>query len=310
MVTHARTFDFTDPDGYAVFVYTWEPTGPAWAVVQVAHGAAEHALRYQRVAEYLNDHGYAVYAPDHPGHGRTAGVIEAAGKAGDDGWNAIVRDFAQLTDIIRTERPGLPVFVLGHSMGSIVAQQYIEQCGPGLVGVILSGSWGTLGDTTGMMAAVDQAIATQGPDAPSMESVGMFASFNQRFAGETGFEWLSRDPAEVRKYVDDPWSGSFAFSNGMVRDFFVGMEETWRPENEARIPKALPVLILSGDQDPAGGYSAGTQVLIDRYRALGLPDLTSRFYPGARHEILNGTNRLEVQADILGWLDAHVPAAG
>jgi alpha-beta hydrolase superfamily lysophospholipase len=310
VVTHARTFEFADGDGYTVFVYVWAPDQPAKAVVQIAHGAAEHAARYRRVAEYLNDHGYAVYAPDHRGHGRTAGTIEAAGKAGDDGWNGIVRDFAQLTGLIEAENPGLPVFVLGHSMGSIVAQQYIEEYGSGIAGVILSGSWGTMGDTSGLTDAVDRAIAAQGEDGPSMEFLGMFGSFNERFEGRTAFDWLSRDDAEVDRYVDDPWSGSFAFSNGMVRDFFEGMEESWRPENEARIPRALPVLILSGDQDPAGGYAAGTQVLIDRYRALGLTDLTAKLYAGARHEILNETNRDEVQADILAWLDARVPAAG
>jgi alpha-beta hydrolase superfamily lysophospholipase len=310
MTTQASTFEFADQDGQRIFVYRWSPAGPAKAVVQIAHGAVEHALRYERVAEFLNDHGYAVYANDHRGHGRTAGAIEAAGKAGDDGWNAIVRGFAQLTDIIRAEQPGLPVFVLGHSMGSIVAQQDIEQHGAGLAGAILSGSWGTLGDTTALQAAVDAAIAAQGRDAPSMEFLGLFAGFNAPFEGRTPFDWLSRDQAEVDAYIADPWSGSFAFSNGLVADFFAGMTEIWRPENEGRIPRDLPVLIVSGSQDPAGGFTAGTQVLVDRYRAAGIRDVTSKFYPGARHEILNETNRDEVQADILGWLDAHLPPAG
>lgn len=305
MATHASTFEFTDADGFGVFVYKWAPEGPARAVLQIAHGAVEHALRYRRIAEYLNGHGYAVYANDHRAHGKTAGTMEAAGKAGEDGWNGIVRGFAQLTGIIKDEHPGVPVFVLGHSLGSMVAQQYIEQYGDGIAGVILSGSWGTLGDTTELVAAVDHAIASQGADAPSEVLAMMFGSFNERFDGDTGFEWLSRDQAEVQKYVDDPWCGSFAFSNGFVRDFFAGMEETWKPENEAKIPKDLPVLVISGDQDPAGGYSVTTQVLVDRYRALGLSDLTAKFYPGARHEILNETNRDEVHADILEWLDAR-----
>lgn len=310
MTTHAGDFTFADQDGQQIFVYRWSPDEPAKAVVQIAHGAAEHALRYQPLAAFLNDHGYVVYGNDHRGHGRTAGSMEAAGKAGDDGWNAIVRGFAELTSIIKAEQPGLPVFVLGHSMGSIVAQQYIEQHGTEIAGVVLSGSWGTFGDTTALVAAVDGAIASQGRDAPSMEFLGLFASFNERFEGRTPFDWLSRDTAEVDKYVADPWSGSFAFSNGLAHDFFVGMNEIWKPENEARIPKDLPALIISGDEDPAGGYATGTQALIDRYRALGLRDLTSTFYPGARHEILNETNRGEVQADILGWLDLHVEPAG
>lgn len=310
MTARQSSFDFVDPEGYRIFVYRWEPGVPARAAVQVAHGAVEHALRYERLADFLAERGYAVYANDHRGHGRTAGTMEAAGQAGDDGWNGIVRDAAQLTGIIKGEHPGVPVFLLGHSLGSMLAQQYIQEYGAGLAGAILSGSWGTFGDTSAMEAAVDAAIAANGRTAPSMEWVAMFGSFNERFEGRTPFDWLSRDPAEVDAYVADPWSGSFAFSNGLVRDFFTGMTEAWRPEHEARIPKGLPVLIISGDQDPAGGYGAATQVLVDRYRALGLTDLTAKFYPGARHEVLNETNRDEVMADIAAWLDARAPAAG
>lgn len=309
MTTHERTFTFTDDGGFDIFVYEWSPEGTAKAALQIAHGAVEHALRYRRLAEYLNDRGYVVYANDHRAHGRTAGTLEAAGRAGEDGWNGIIEGFAQLTAIIRDQHPGIPVFVLGHSMGSIIVQQYTERYGDGIAGAILSGSWGTMGDTSEIIGAIDAAIAAEGRDAPSELLASMFGTFNERFEGDTGFEWLSRDTDEVQKYVDDPWCGSFAFSNGFVRDFFAGMEEAWRPENEARIPKSLPVFIASGDHDPAGGYSATTQVLIDRYRALGLQDLTARLYPDARHEILNETNRNEVHADIADWLDARMPAA-
>ncbi len=131
-------------------------------------------------------------------------------------------------------------------------------------------------------------------------------SFNDPFDGSTGFEWLSRDQDEVQKYVDDPWSGSFAFSNGFVLDFFNAMADIWRPEHEALIPTSLPVLIASGEKDPAGGFTTTAQVLIDRYRALGLEDLTVKFYQDARHEILNEVNRDEVQADLYEWMAARI----
>jgi len=191
-------------------------------------------------------------------------------------------------------------------MGSIVGQQYMEEHGHRVAGVILTGSWGTMGDPSEIVAGVEAAIDAEGRDAPSMLLAQMFGAFNERFEGDTGFEWLSRDQAEVQKYVDDPWSGSFAFSNGFTLDFFRAMMEAWKPENEARILKDLPVLIASGDQDPAGGYSATTQVLVDRYRALGLEDLTVRFYEGARHEILNETNRDEVHGDLYQWMAARL----
>jgi alpha-beta hydrolase superfamily lysophospholipase len=306
MGTHASTFTFKDPDGFEVFVYKWAPSYRPRAVLQIAHGGVEHAKRYERVAEYLNNEGFVVYANDHRAHGKTAGTMERAGKAGHDGWNGIVRDFKQLTDIIRAEDPGLPIFVLGHSLGSIVAQQYMEEYGKGVKGVILSGTFGTLGDTTEVSAAIDHAIATEGLDAPSMVIAGMFGAFNEPFEGDTGFEWLSRDTAEVQKYVDDPWCGTFPLSNEFVRDFFNGMAEIWKPENEAKIPKSLPVYVISGAQDPAGGFTETAKVLVNRYEALGLEDLTCKFYPEARHEILNETNRDEVQADILAWLISHV----
>jgi alpha-beta hydrolase superfamily lysophospholipase len=305
MTTVADSFIFTDPDGFEVFVYKWSPVGGAKAVVQIAHGGVEHALRYERVAEFLNGHGYVVYANDHRAHGKTAGTMDQAGKAGDDGWNGIVRDFKQLTDIIKAENPGLPVFVMGHSLGSIVAQQYIEEYGDGIAGVILSGTFGTLGDTAPIRVAIDAAIEADGPDAPSAVFGAMFATFNDPYEGDTGFEWLSRDTVEVQKYVDDPWCGTFPLSNQFVSDFFDGMEQAWRSENEAKIPKNLPVYVISGDQDPAGAFTAATKVLIDRYGDLGLVDVTFKFYPEARHEILNETNRDEVHADILRWLDAH-----
>jgi alpha-beta hydrolase superfamily lysophospholipase len=303
MVSEATTFTFDDAEGFEIFVRRWEPDGPPRAVLQIAHGAVEHSARYERLALFLNDAGIAVYAPDHRGHGETAGTIERAGIAGPDGWNGIVRDFARLGDIIAEEHPGLPVFVLGHSMGSIVAQQYIQEHGARLAGAILTGSWGTFGDTSEIVAALSAAIEESGRDAPSMAWAEMFGTFNEPFGGETGFEWLSRDQREVEKYVDDPWSGSFAFSNGLVIDFLDAMDTIWLAENEARIPKHLPVLIASGDKDPAGGMSETTEVLVGRYQALGLHDLTAIFYPDARHEILNETNRDQVQADILDWID-------
>jgi alpha-beta hydrolase superfamily lysophospholipase len=266
----------------------------------------EHGARYGRVAEFLNERGIAVYAPDHLGHGKTAGTMERAGTAGEDGWNRIVADFAQLASIIRQVHPGLPLFVLGHSMGSIVAQQYMQEHGADLAGVILTGSWGTLGDTTELLNAVRAAIAAEGREAPSAALAEMFGAFNAAFEGPTGFEWLSRDAAEVQKYVDDPWCGSFAFTNGFVLDFFDAMDEIWKPENEAGIPKDLPVLIASGDQDPAGGFAAATQVLVDRYRALGLVDLTVELYEDARHEILNETNRSVVHADLYEWMNRRL----
>jgi len=305
------TFTFTDSDGFEIFVYKWAPDADAAtrAVVQIAHGAAEHALRYERFARFLNAAGYAVYANDHRGHWKTAGTLDKAGIAGDDGWNGMVNGFKQLTDMIKGENPGIPLFVFGHSMGSLIAQQYMQHWGDQVQGVVLSGTFGSLGeDVEGTVAMAKQMVEEQGADQPSPIFDAMFSSFNEPFEpGKTGLEWLSRDEAEVRKYVEDPWCG-FPFSNALVHDFLQGGAKVWRPENEARIPKSLPIFVASGDRDPVGGPDlAAVHLLLARYEDCGISNITVQFYPDARHEILNETNRDQVQRDILNWFESQLP---
>jgi len=296
------TFTFTDPDGFRIFVRKWMPseTVKSKAVVQIAHGAAEHSLRYERLGKFLNGAGYMVYANDHRAHWKTAGTMDKAGVAGVDGWNGIVKDAKQLTDIIKKENPGLPIFLFGHSMGSLLAQHYIQQWGRGLAGVVLCGSSGARLDLEKNIASLEK-LPREGI------SKAMFRDVNKRFEpGRTGFEWLSRDDAEVQKYVDDPWCG-FPFTFGFSLDLLKGIREGWKPENEAGIPKDLPVFIISGDDDPAAGDNAANlKLLIVRYKTLGIKELATKLYPGARHEILNETIRDEVHRDLLAWFDAHL----
>jgi alpha-beta hydrolase superfamily lysophospholipase len=305
-IMQTTTFTFQSPDGPEIFVYKWAPDAGVQprAVVQISHGAAEHALRYERFARFLTDSGYVVYADDHRGHGKTAADLQKAGKAGPDSWNGMLRDAHQLSEIMRKENPGLPFIFLGHSMGSLIAQEYIQKWGGEIQAAILSGTFGSLGgDPAGAVAACEQAIQAEGEDAPSQLFMGMFAGFNQGIEPVvTGFEWLSRDAVEVKKYVDDPWCG-FPFSNLLVRDFFAGAVQIWKPENEARIPKDLPLLVVSGEKDPAGAHSASVKDLVARYRTNGMKDITVIFYPEARHEILNETNRDQVERDIRDWMD-------
>jgi alpha-beta hydrolase superfamily lysophospholipase len=158
-------------------------------VVQLAHGAAEHALRYERFARFLNQAGYLVYANDHRGHWKTAGTLDKAGIAGEDGWNEMIKDLKIITDRIRSEQAGLPLFFFGHSMGSFLAQRYIQLWGEGLAGVVLSGTTGSLGDVSAMITGLEQTIQVQGRDAPSEMFGHMFASFNAAFEPiKTGFE--------------------------------------------------------------------------------------------------------------------------
>jgi alpha-beta hydrolase superfamily lysophospholipase len=301
------TFTFTTPDHVEIFVRKWAPgAGAPKAAVQVAHGGSEHSGRYERFAQFLSAAGFVVYATDHRGHGETAQRSGKLGIGGEDAWNGMVKDQKQLTDIIRNEHPNLPIFLFGHSLGSLLAQDYVERWGMDLKGVVLSGTTGVFPGLDGLITAFEQAAQGAAADEPSAAIGQMFASLNAPFApAKTGFEWLSRDEAEVQKFVNDPWCGVLP-SNGFARDFLKGMRDMWQLEKEARIPKNLPFLVVSGSLDTFGGNTQAVMPLIERYRSYGIQDLTYKFYPEARHEVLNEVNRDEVQQDVLDWLNGHL----
>lgn len=297
-----ETFTIPSPDGTDLSCYRWVPDGSATAIVQIAHGAAEHAERYDRFAEFLTDNGYVVYANNHRGHYGRVGSLEEAGRVSEDSWNGMVQDLKRLTDQAREEQPGLPLFFFGHSMGSMLAQHYAQEYGSGLKGLILSGPLGGLDGIDDLVAATEKASAAGGRDAVSELFIGMFTNFNEGFEPRTGFEWLSRDEAEVQKYVDDPWCG-FPFSNGLVEDFLKGGQHLWEPANERKIPSTLPVLTITGASDPASGGGQTVRMLAERYRSYGISDVTEIYYPEARHEVLNETNRDQVMQDVVDWIN-------
>jgi alpha-beta hydrolase superfamily lysophospholipase len=296
-------------DGQRLFGYRWLPSGEPIAIVQLAHGASEHAARYRPLASALVDAGYGAYAADHRGHGRTAADYGRFGIARPGGWDAIVNDAHELTSYITGQHPGGSIVLMGHSMGSMLAQAYLQRWGAGLAGAVLSGSTGGLDLDDDTLAAVIALGQGEGADEPSEVFAAMFAGFNERFAepGTTGFEWLSRDRAEVQAYVDDPWCGE-PLSNGFVGDMLAGMAATWTDEAEARIPTGLPLYVFSGADDPVGGtHSQAVRALVTRYEKLGIGPITFRLYESGRHEMLNETNRSEVHADLLAWLEALDP---
>lgn len=304
----ATPFTYDGADGQTISAYSWLPDGAPKAVLQITHGAAEHAARYGRVAEHLSAVGYAVYGQDHRAHGRTADEHGQFGVARPGGWNAIVDDTHRLTEHIAGEHPGVPIVLFGHSMGSFIAQAYIQRWGADLAGVVLSGTAGGLGlddATIGMIVTFGEG---DGHDQPSEVFGAMFAGFNEPFASDdaTGFEWLSRDAAEVQKYVDDPWCG-FPLSNGYVADMLSATAAMWTPEAEEAIRRDLPVYVMSGENDPVGGENVQTvRDLVARYEATGVGPVTVQLYPDARHETLNEVNRDEVEANLLAWLDSVV----
>ncbi|MFG2193767.1 alpha/beta fold hydrolase [Streptomyces sp. NPDC048639] len=307
--TAYRTSYVETPDGVRVATYTWLPTAGARprALVQIAHGAAEHGLRYDRFARFLAAHGYAVVASDHRGHGATAAATGGYGVAGDDGWRAIVADLKAIGDRARAKHPETPLILLGHSLGSMLARDCAQEYGEQLSGLILSGTFRSLpgAETESAIDALEREIAERGRAALSSFIPDLFASFNDPYTHRTGFEWLSRDESEVDAYAEDERCG-FAFSAGLALDWVRATRKINDPRNLARIPARLPVHIAVGTEDPCNQRMTLVYELLEDFRHLGTEDLSWRGYEDARHEILNETNRDEVQQDLLEWMDKHV----
>ncbi len=288
-----------------------EPTTPT-VVILIAHGASEHAARYTRFASLLVDDGAVVHGIDHRGHGRSAALHGTAGVARPGGWNAMVDDIAALTELLHDRYPGVPVALFGHSMGSLLAQRVLQRHGDLFFAAVLSGTSGSLEGAAELIALLQEIEAGEGAEKPSALFAGMFAGFNEPFAAgvddPTGFEWLSRDRDEVARYGADPWCGA-PLSNGFVTDMITGMSEMWQPDQEARIPEDLPMMLIAGDNDPVGDHGVSVRELAARYETLGKGPVTVRLYPDARHELLNETNRDEVHADLRAWFAGTLPSA-
>ena len=277
------TIIVTTNDGIDLHVYRWAPVGgKPKAAVQIHHGLAEHAGRYRRFGEALTGAGYVVYAPDQRASGRSA--AGEYGNWGRDGWSGWVEDFALVNARIRKDNPSLDVALIGHSLGSFGAQQYLLEHSAEVASVVLSG--------TGDVPALVPALTAEGP--------ADLSAFNAPFEHRTGFEWLSRDAAEVDKYVADEACG---WAAAMPSDLKTLMHAA-DVEAVKGIRDDLPILLVSGDQDPVGGAAGeGVQATADRYKEAGLTDVMVKLYPQARHELLNEINRDEVTADIIDFLD-------
>ncbi len=291
-------------DGHSMHYYRWLPEGDPVASVQIAHGMGEHAARYDWTARHLTGAGFAVYAQDHRGHGASS-TPESYGDMGEDGWNRTIGDAAELTQLIKANHPGLPHALIGHSMGAMLSQQYLYRFGRELDAAVLSGSPGLGGP---FQLWLSHTIARfeawrHGADGQSdlLQNL-LFGKSNEPFDGPdaTGFEWLSRDPAQVKRYVDDPACG-FVLRAGSVANLMAGAREARRKSFIAGIPRDLPVYVFSGQADPVHGEEQGLNRLLERYRAQ-INQVDDRIYPDGRHEMLNETNRDEVVADLIAWL--------
>lgn len=298
------TFWLTANDHTRLYVNQWMPDIPPRAVVMLSHGMAEHGGRYARLAQALCAAGLGVYALDQRGHGRTAEAGTVGLYAESDGWNKVVGDLASLNQHIGQQHPGLPIILLGHSMGSYISQAYLLHHSASLHGAILSGSNFqpvALYRAAQIIARIER--ARQGLRGRSaLIDFLSFGSFNKAFKpNRTAFDWLSRDPVEVDKYINDPLCG-FRCTNQLWIDLLGGLQQISKVSNLAQIDPGLPILVMGGDCDPV---SEGKRLknLAHALREAGCQHVQLTLFPQARHEVFNETNRDEVTADLLAWLD-------
>ncbi len=290
MAIHQHEFTFAGEDGTSVFATRWSGDAPVRGVLQVAHGMGEHSLRYLEPLTPIIESGITVYANDHRGHGRTARNKEELGDFGAAGFAALAADMAALTDIARKENPRPPLILLGHSMGSFATQLYLLDHSRKIDGVVLSGS-----------AALDLLAA-------GMSVEGGLKSFSAAIESpRTDFDWLSRDPKEVDKYIADPLCG-FSVTEASQMSMFGALMRANDPNVLKAIRSDLPVYIFSGDKDPVNGNLEWLKPLAERYRAAGIRDIQTKFYKDGRHEMLNETNRAEVISDLSRWIDKVIAA--
>ena len=279
------TFTFDGADGTKIFTYRWLPSGPVRGVLQISHGMGEHALRYRKPLQPLIDAGFAIYANDHRGHGRTARSKDHLGDFGSGGFAALVEDMAELSRIARRENPGARLILMGHSMGSFAAQTYVVDHSDLIDGLVLSGS-----------AAFDKLQAPKG----GLKSIG-----DGMGRTRTPFDWLSRDEREVDAYITDPLCG-FTANEASRNSMFAAGAAAVDPNALGRIRKNLPIYIFAGDKDPINADLTRLWPLVERYRQAGVVDVETRFYEGGRHEMLNETNRDEVVSDLKNWIERVV----
>lgn len=296
---------FISSTGQELDKRVWLPEGAPKGIVQFVHGMAEHMDRYDAPAQALCQGGYLVVGHTHLGHGPKA---EVQGHFADEsGWERLLDDIHSLRQETEKAYPGVPYFLLGHSMGSFLVRCYLTEHGEGLRGAVLSGTgWFGSGPVkaglalTGLLCALGQGRKP----APLVDKLA-FGGSNKHFApNRTAFDWLSRDAAQVDRYIADPYCG-FLFTAAGYRELFRGLDRLRHLDELKKMPKRLPVYFFGGDQDPVGAMGKGIPKVAEQFRQAGLRDVTVKLYPGGRHEMFNETNAQEVYADLLAWLHAH-----
>lgn len=285
------------------------PDAEPRAIVQIIHGIAEYIDRYDEFMSFLADNGIIAVGTDHLGHGKSIESEEQTGFfAYDNGWDYVVRDEEVLRLAMHENYPELPIIVFGHSMGSFMARTLLIRYPDAFNAAIISGT-GNQGAAlvNGGLFMGNLVTGLKGAHHYSKFLNNLaFGSYNKIYDNpKTEYDWLSRDEANVQKYIDDPLCG-FIPSCSLFRDMMTGVKFITNKKNLTAMNKDMPVYFMSGDMDPVGECGKGVQKAYNNFLEAGMKDVSIKLYPGGRHEILNEINKDEVYTDILAWLDSKI----
>lgn len=286
-----------------IFIRVWDDVKNPKGIIQIIHGMGEHSLRYDTVAKWFNKNGYIVYADDHRGHGYSAESIEELGSI-EGGFETLVDDEKYITDFISKSCPGLPIYVLGHSMGSFIAQGHMSDLSRFVNGYILTGSCGKrMAETfSGWILSGIIRIFFSKSKSPLMKRL-IFLGYNKKIKKKkTVSDWLTRREEIVKDYIDDPFCG-FVYTLGFYFSFLKYLKNLFTKKTFESVKRTIPVFILSGESDPVGLYGKGVRKLLKFYKKNHFNFVKMKLYPGARHEILNEINSIEVLEDIKNWIE-------
>ncbi|MCF6349659.1 MAG: lysophospholipase [Flavobacteriaceae bacterium] len=306
---HYTTNTYITRDKEVIFYYKWAAKTPLKGIVQISHGIGEHAGRYHSIAKLLQEQGYEVYANDHRVHGKSVKSKKFMGiYKGANYFDDAVKDMRELTLLIKKAQPNYKVILFGHSMGSLLSRKYVTKYGDDLTALILSGTasfkkgLGTIGLFSANIIRVFKGRSKKNKFIKSIS----FAEFNKNFKpNRTELDWISTDEKQVDIFKNDPYR-IIDFSLSIFIDLIKGSKEINTQEAFNATPKSLPIYIFSGDKDPVGDMGKGVKKVVKQYYKAGIKDLTFKLYKGGRHEMLNETNKTEVERDLITWLNSRI----
>ena len=311
MVTANFTF-LSNDEKTAVHAVKWTPDfGEYKAILQITHGMVEFIERYADFAEFLTKNGYMVVGHDHIGHGQSVATKEDWGYFCEGNpSDTVIEDIHKLRTMIQAENPGVPYFLLGHSMGSFMLRKYLAFHNENLRGAIIMGT-GFIPENLTNLALKLTAVVAKLRGSRHRSKLIQSLAFGADYKGfdMTGEKpedsWLTKDVAIVNQYYNEPRC-TYMFTVNGYKGLFEAVNFSCNPKNAARIPKKLPLFIVSGKQDPVGGLGKGVKDVYEMYKTAGLADLTYKLYENDRHEILNETDRQVVYSDLLAWMNVRI----